>query len=246
MAVQVEIAIVAAIEPQAMDLDLVHADAQLLVINKPAGLVVHPGAGNRAGTLQNALLHFDPLLATLPRAGSSIGSTRTRQVCWSWPAQWRRSYGLTRQMQQREIERRYEAVCSGVMTAGGVQLTSRSGVIVHDRVRMAVREDGRDAVTHYRVLERFRAHTRAGQPGNGAHLACTSRMFVTLWSATGPTEGGSCCRAAQTTLVAAPERFQASAACRRAGASPRAAALSNGKRPCRDLRELLDLAPGRL
>ncbi len=158
VAVQVEIAIDAAIEPQAMDLDLVHADAQLLVINKPAGLVVHPGAGNRAGTLQNALLHFDPLLATLPRAGIlhrlDKDTTGLLVVARTLPAHTE----LTRQMQQRQIERRYEAVCTGVMTAGGT-VDKPIGRHRSDRVRMTVREDGREAITHYRVLERFRAHT---------------------------------------------------------------------------------------
>ena len=156
--VQVEIAIVATVEPQAMDLDLVHADAQLLVINKPAGLVVHPGAGNRTGTLQNALLHFDPVLAMLPRAGilhrldkDTTGLLVVARTVASHTE-------LTRQMQQHEIERRYEAVCTGVMTAGGT-VDQPIGRHRSDRVRMTVREDGRDAITHYRVLERFRAHT---------------------------------------------------------------------------------------
>jgi 23S rRNA pseudouridine1911/1915/1917 synthase len=158
VAVQAEIAIDAAIEPQPIALEIVHVDAQILVINKPAGLVVHPGAGNRAGTLQNALLHFDAELGRLPRAGIlhrlDKDTTGLLVVARTLAAHTE----LTRQMQQREIERRYEAVCAGVMTAGGT-IDKPIGRHRSDRVRMTVREDGRDAITHYRVLERFRAHT---------------------------------------------------------------------------------------
>ena len=156
--VAAEIAIDAPIEPQAIDLEIVHADADLLIINKPAGLVVHPGAGNRDRTLQNALLHFDPALAVLPRAGilhRLDKDTTGLLVVARTPAA---HTELTRQMQRREIERQYEAVCSGVMTAGGT-VDRPIGRHRSDRVRMAVREDGREAITHYRVLERFRAHT---------------------------------------------------------------------------------------
>ena len=151
-------AINAAIEPQAIELDIVHADEDLLIINKPAGLVVHPGAGNRDRTLQNALLHFDPALAALPRAGIlhrlDKGTTGLLVVARTPAAHTE----LARQMQQREIERQYEAICSGVMTAGGT-VDRPIGRHRSDRVRMAVREDGREAITHYRVVERFRAHT---------------------------------------------------------------------------------------
>ena len=156
--VAAEMAINATVEPQAIALDIVHADAELLIINKPAGLVVHPGAGNRDRTLQNALLHFDPALAALPRAGilhRLDKDTSGLLVVARTPAA---HTELTRQMQQREIERQYEAVCCGVMTAGGT-VDRPIGRHRSDRVRMAVREDGREAVTHYRVLERFRAHT---------------------------------------------------------------------------------------
>jgi 23S rRNA pseudouridine1911/1915/1917 synthase len=138
----------------------VHVDADILVINKPAGLVVHPGAGNRAGTLQNALLHFDAELARLPRAGIlhrlDKDTTGLLVVARTLAAHTE----LTRQMQLRAIERRYECVCSGVMTAGGT-IDKPIGRHRSDRVRMTVREDGREAITHYRVLERFRAHTHA-------------------------------------------------------------------------------------
>ncbi|HKE44379.1 MAG TPA: 23S rRNA pseudouridine(1911/1915/1917) synthase RluD [Steroidobacteraceae bacterium] len=158
VAVEAEIATNATVEAQAIALDIVHADEDLLIVNKPAGLVVHPGAGNRDRTLQNALLHFDAGLAALPRAGilhrldkDTTGLLVVARTLASHTE-------LTRQMQAREIEREYAAICSGVMTAGGT-VDRPIGRHRSDRVRMAVREDGREAVTHYRVLARFRAHT---------------------------------------------------------------------------------------
>jgi 23S rRNA pseudouridine1911/1915/1917 synthase len=128
------------------------------VINKPAGLVVHPGAGNAAGTLQNALLHFDPKLAQLPRGGivhrldkDTTGLLVVARTLESHTA-------LVRALEAREIEREYEAVCMGVMTGGG-SVDAPIGRHSMDRLRQAIREDGREAVTHYRVLHRYRGHT---------------------------------------------------------------------------------------
>ena len=156
--VEVEHVAVETVAAQPIDLDIVHADASLLVINKPPGLVVHPGAGNRDRTLQNALLHFDAELAKVPRAGlvhRLDKDTSGLLVVARTPAA---HTALVRQLQAREIERHYEAICVGVMTAGGT-IDRPIGRHRTDRVRMAIREDGREAVTHYRVLERFRAHT---------------------------------------------------------------------------------------
>jgi 23S rRNA pseudouridine1911/1915/1917 synthase len=150
--------VVADVAPQAIELDIVHQDRQVVVINKPVGLVVHPGAGNAAGTLQNALLHFDPKLAQVPRAGivhrldkDTSGLMVVARTIESHTA-------LVRAIEAREVEREYEAVCVGVMTAGGVVDAPIARHPV-DRLRMAVREDGREAVTHYRVIQRFRGHT---------------------------------------------------------------------------------------
>ena len=143
---------------QPIELDIVHQDPALLVINKPAGLVVHPGAGNANGTLQNALLHFDPALAELPRSGIvhrlDKDTTGLMVVARTLPAH----TALARAIEAREVERQYEAICVGVMTAGG---TVDAPIDRHpvDRLRMAVRMGGREAVTHYRVLQRFRGHT---------------------------------------------------------------------------------------
>jgi 23S rRNA pseudouridine1911/1915/1917 synthase len=144
--------------PEAIALRLVHEDGDVLVIDKPAGLVVHPGAGNPRHTLQNALLGLDPSLAALPRAGlihrldkdtsGLLVVARTPQAQTS----------LSRQLEARTMAREYVAACVGVMTGGGT-IDEPIGRHRGDRLRMAVRVSGRPAVTHYRVLERFRAHT---------------------------------------------------------------------------------------
>jgi 23S rRNA pseudouridine1911/1915/1917 synthase len=144
--------------PQAIPLVLVHEDKHVFVVDKPAGLVVHPGAGNPDQTLQNALLALDPKLAALPRAGIVHRLDKDTSglliVARTLPAH----TALVRMIGDRDVHREYEAICRGVMTAGG---TVDAPIDRHptDRVRMAVRDGGREAVTHYRVIKRFRAHT---------------------------------------------------------------------------------------
>jgi 23S rRNA pseudouridine1911/1915/1917 synthase len=145
-------------QAQSIPLTIAHEDRHLLVIDKPAGLVVHPGAGNPDSTLQNALLAHDPQLAALPRAGIVHRLDKDTSglliIARTVPAH----TALVRMLEERAIHREYEAICRGVMTAGG---TVDAPIDRHptDRVRMAVREGGREAVTHYRVIKRFRAHT---------------------------------------------------------------------------------------
>jgi 23S rRNA pseudouridine1911/1915/1917 synthase len=141
-----------------MPLDVVFKDRSLFVIDKPAGLVVHPGAGNAAHTMQNALLGLDPKLALVPRAGlvhrldkDTSGLMLIARTPESHDA-------LTAQIASRDVERRYMAVCMGVMTAGGT-VDEPIGRHRSQRTKMAVRGDGREAVTHYRVIKRFRGHT---------------------------------------------------------------------------------------
>lgn len=144
--------------PESLPLDIVHEDAALLVINKPPGLVVHPGAGNRAHTLQNALLAHDPSLSRVPRAGlvhRLDKDTSGLLVVARTPAAHAR---LVEALAQREIEREYLALCIGVPTGGG-RIDEPIGRHRTERTRMAVRGDGRAAVTHYRIEERFRGHT---------------------------------------------------------------------------------------
>jgi 23S rRNA pseudouridine1911/1915/1917 synthase len=146
------------IAPEQIGLEIVHEDRHVLVVNKPAGLVVHPGAGNAAGTLQNALLHFDANLAQVPRAGIVHRLDKDTSGLMVVARTLEAHTALVRAIEAREVEREYEAVCVGVMTGGGV-VDAPIGRHPVDRVRMAIREDGREAVTHYRVLQRFRGHT---------------------------------------------------------------------------------------
>ncbi len=145
---------------EAIPLEIVHEDEHLLVLNKPAGLVVHPGAGNPAGTLLNALLHHDAGLAELPRAGIvhrlDKDTSGLMVVARSLPA----LTALVEMLSRHEVERQYEAVVLGTMVAGGT-VDAPLGRSMGDRLRQSVRdeEDGKHAVTHYRLRERFRAHT---------------------------------------------------------------------------------------
>jgi len=146
------------VKPEKIDLDVVYEDKHLMVVNKPPGLVVHPGAGNPAGTLQNALLHYDKKLAELPRAGLvhriDKDTSGLLVVARTLPAH----TALTEMIEAHEVQRHYEAVCVGVMTAGGT-IDAPIGRHPVDRVKMSIRSNGRNAVTHYRVIKRFRAHT---------------------------------------------------------------------------------------
>lgn len=145
-------------EPEAIALDIRHEDADVLVVNKPAGLVVHPGAGNPAGTLQNALLHHDPKLAEVPRAGIVHRLDKDTSGLMVVARTMRAHTSLVEQLSAREVHRQYAAIVYGAMIAGG-RVDAPIGRHPHDRLKQAVREDGREAVTHYRVRERFRTMT---------------------------------------------------------------------------------------
>ncbi|MPW36785.1 23S rRNA pseudouridine(1911/1915/1917) synthase RluD [Vibrio sp. B1Z05] len=146
-------------EAQDIPLDIVYEDEDLLVINKPRGLVVHPGAGTPDGTVLNALLHHYPQIAEVPRAGIvhrlDKDTTGLMVVAKNVPTQTR----LVRTLQKRRITREYEAIAIGKMTAGGV-IDKAIGRHSTKRILMAVSEFGKPAITHYRVAERFREHTR--------------------------------------------------------------------------------------
>ncbi len=144
--------------PESMDLNLVHEDREVLVVDKPAGLVVHPGAGNPRHTLQNALLGVDPALAAVPRAGIIHRLDKDTSGLLVVARTIEAHTSLTRQLAARSVSREYLALSVGVMTGGGT-IDEPIGRHRSDRLRMAVRQDGRPAITHYRVLERFRAHT---------------------------------------------------------------------------------------
>jgi len=149
-----------AVAPLAQDiaLSIAYEDDEVIVVDKPAGLVVHPGAGNPDRTLQNALLAHDPRLAKLPRAGIVHRLDKDTSglliVARSEPARIKHAHELA----AREIHPENQAVCVGVMTSGG-KVDAPIDRHPVDRVRMAVRTGGRDSVTHYRVIERYRRHT---------------------------------------------------------------------------------------
>ena len=145
-------------QPEAIALNLVHEDRDVFVVDKPAGLVVHPGAGNPNHTLQNGLLALDPALAQLPRAGLIHRLDKDTSGLLVVARNEQAQTSLSRQLMARSMGREYLAVCVGVMVGGGT-IDAPIGRNRSDRLRMAVRESGRPAVTHYRVLERFRAHT---------------------------------------------------------------------------------------
>jgi 23S rRNA pseudouridine1911/1915/1917 synthase len=148
----------AAAEAEAIWLDIVHEDAALLVLNKPAGLVVHPGNGNWQGTLLNGLLHHHSPLAGIPRAGIvhrlDKDTSGLLVVAKTLAAQ----TDLVRQLQARTVARQYLALVHGAVARDGT-VDAPIGRHQTQRTRMAVTEYGRAARTHYRVLERFAAAT---------------------------------------------------------------------------------------
>ncbi|MDR2626361.1 MAG: 23S rRNA pseudouridine(1911/1915/1917) synthase RluD [Zoogloeaceae bacterium] len=144
--------------PEDIALDILFADAELFILNKPAGLVVHPGNGNRNGTLLNALLHHDPRLAAIPRSGivhrldketsglMAVARTLTAQA------------SLVRQLQARSVRREYLAVALGEITRDGV-IDAPIGRHRQARTRMAVTSAGKPAITRYQVVRRYRGAT---------------------------------------------------------------------------------------
>lgn len=146
--------------PEAIDLDIVHEDEHLLVLNKPAGLVVHPGAGNPTGTLLNALLHRDPKLAELPRAGIVHRLDKDTSGLMVVARTLAAHTALVDMLSRHDVERQYEAIVLGTLIAGGT-VDAPIGRHHSDRLRQAVRDedDGKHAITHYRLRERFRSHT---------------------------------------------------------------------------------------
>ncbi|MDX1487653.1 MAG: 23S rRNA pseudouridine(1911/1915/1917) synthase RluD, partial [Acidiferrobacterales bacterium] len=145
-------------QAQAIALDVVYEDKQLLVVNKPAGMVTHPAPGNREGTLLNALLHHDATLNSVARAGivhrldkdtsGLLVIAKTEAV----------RLRLVTELRDRRLTREYLAVVNGVMIAGG-EIEAPIGRHPRQRTRMAVAVRGKPAMSHYRVKQRFRAHT---------------------------------------------------------------------------------------
>jgi 23S rRNA pseudouridine1911/1915/1917 synthase len=145
-------------QPEDIPLAIVHEDESLLVINKPAGLVVHPGSGNWSGTLMNALLHHVPGIDTVPRAGIVHRLDKETSGLLVVAKTLEAQTDLVRQLQARSVKRQYLAVASGTVERNGTidQPIGRHPV---QRTKMAVVGGGKPAVTHFRVLERFAAAT---------------------------------------------------------------------------------------
>ena len=188
-------------EPEAIPLNIVYEDEDILVINKPKDLVVHPGAGNPKGTVLNALLYHYPQIAEVPRAGIvhrlDKDTTGLMVVAKTIPAQTQ----LVRDLQKRKITREYEAVACGIMTKGG---TVDEPMARHPtkRTHMAVHPMGKPAVTHYRIMERFRDYTRLRftfrnrqNPPNpcpyGTYRSPVIRRSNLWWSSTSPQKNAS-------------------------------------------------------
>ena len=145
-------------QAEPIPLNIVYEDDALLIINKEAGSVVHPAAGNRSGTILNGLLHLIPDLKTIPRAGivhrldkDTTGIMVVAKTIGSHAS-------LVNQLTQRTIKREYEAVVVGVLTGGGVVDAPIGRHPVH-RKKQAVNEAGKEAITHYRIISRYRSHT---------------------------------------------------------------------------------------
>ena len=141
-----------------ISLDVIHEDKAIIILNKPAGLVVHPGAGNQKHTLVNALLHFDEKLDVLPRAGiihrldkDTTGIMIIARTIESY------TY-LVNELQERNIKRNYKAIICGQLVAGGV-IENKIGRHPVHRTKMAVTDKGKLATTHYRIIKKFQHYT---------------------------------------------------------------------------------------
>ena len=149
--------------PEAMDLTIVHEDEALLVINKPAGLVVHPGAGNWTGTLMNALLHHCPEAVNLPRAGIVHRLDKDTSGLLVVAKTLQAHTALVRDLQARTVKRIYQAVALGRFEQSSGTVEGAIGRHPTQRTRMAMVAGGKPAVTHWRVLRQFAA---------AAHVEC--------------------------------------------------------------------------
>lgn len=145
-------------EAQEIPLDIIFEDESLIILNKPAGLVVHPGAGNNDQTLVNALLHHCPALKNIPRAGlvHRIDKDTTGLLVIAKTLE--SHHHLTQAIQEKKITREYRALVFGELISGGTINAPMGRHHVH-RTKMAVRKDGKLAVTHYRVLKKFKGFT---------------------------------------------------------------------------------------
>jgi len=139
-------------------LNIVFEDEDIIIINKPFGLVTHPGAGNWNGTLANALLYYDPELSKLDRAGIVHRLDKNTSGLMVIARNEKSQKYLVEQLQSHTVVREYSAIVYGYMISGG-SVNDPIGRDPKDRIKQAVSSNGKDATTHYRVINRFKSHT---------------------------------------------------------------------------------------
>ncbi len=144
--------------PEKIPLDIVFEDSEIIVINKPFGLVTHPGAGNWNGTLANALLHYDASLSKLDRAGIVHRLDKNTSGLMVVAKNIKSQKFLVEQLQCHLVEREYSAIVYGNMISGGT-INESIGRDSKDRIKQAVTANGKEAITHYRVIDKYKSHT---------------------------------------------------------------------------------------
>ena len=144
--------------PEKLNLDVVFEDDDIIVINKPFGLVTHPGAGNWSGTLANALLYYDSNLSNLDRAGIVHRLDKNTSGLMVVSKNVKSQKFLVEQLQTHSVEREYSAIVYGHMISGG-SINEPIGRDSKDRVKQAILVNGKEAITHYRAIDRFKSHT---------------------------------------------------------------------------------------
>ena len=159
LTLEAELEIQTASQPENIPLDIIYEDDDIIVVNKPVGMVVHPGAGNSSGTLVNALLHHYPKSAELTRAGLVHRIDKDTSGLLVVAKNLEAQFSLSKQLAKKTVYRVYDLIVYGNVIAGGTvdEPIKRHPV---DRVKMAVLPGGKDAVTHYNVKERFQHFTR--------------------------------------------------------------------------------------
>ncbi|MFW1859782.1 23S rRNA pseudouridine(1911/1915/1917) synthase RluD [Acinetobacter defluvii] len=159
LTLEVELEAQTSAQPENIPLDIVYEDDDIIVINKPVGMVVHPGAGNSNGTLVNALLHHYPKSSELTRAGLVHRIDKDTSGLLVVAKNLEAQFSLSKQLAKKSVYRVYDLICYGNIIAGGTidEPIKRHPV---DRIKMAILPGGRDAVTHYNVKERFQNFTR--------------------------------------------------------------------------------------
>lgn len=144
---------------QDIPLDILYEDEDILVVNKPVGMVVHPAAGHADGTLQNALLFHDEKLHEVPRSGIVHRLDKDTSGLLVVARNLKAHKHLVEQLQARTVKREYQAIVLGVLTSGRT-IDMPIGRHGRDRKKMAVKSEGKEAITHFRVLDRYRGHSR--------------------------------------------------------------------------------------